>query len=309
MPVAEISVIVPVSNDPRLESCLEGLFTQTLHRDRYEVLVVDNAPSDATRRTTAAYPARYLAAPGGGSYAARNRGIEEVGGEIVAFTDADCVPPPPWLSVIRSLFEQKVCDVAVGPSYALNRDRVGLLVQMVDDQRWARLGDERWVTYGDTRNLAARRELFLREPFDATFQHGGDLEWTLRTTRGGSRALFVPEMALGHENVSSLSAVRRRGIRRGRGLAAIRRKHGADLRISGARPFRLVRVDFKAGLLAAAVSPALRPLFRVVLAAATAGLVAVVGTLLRAPQGERWARRAFQLLDRASLLEGWVLGP
>jgi len=309
MSLAEISVIVPVQNDPRLARCLDGLFSQTFERHRYEVLVVDNGPSDAMRRLSAAYPAEYLIEAAGGSYAARNRAIEKARGEIVAFTDADCSPPPQWLSVIRSVFDEQACEAAVGPSYALNRDKVGLLVQMVDDQRWARLVRERWVIYCDTRNLAGRRALFLREPFDPTFRHAGDLEWGIRTTKEGHRVLFVPEMALGHENVSSLSTVRSRGVRRGRGVAAIYRKHGRDTRISGARPLTLRSIDIKDAVLSAVAHPLLRPLTRAGLATSTACLTLLVGALLRIPRAESWARRAFQALDRTSLLLGRALGP
>lgn len=309
MSLAEISVIVPVFNDPRLARCLNGLFSQTCERHRYEVLVVDNGPSDEMRRLTAEYPAEYLVEARGGSYAARNRAIERAQGEIVAFTDADCWSPPQWLSVIRSVFEDHACEAAIGPSYALNHDKVGLLVQMVDDQRWRRLLGERHVNYCDTRNLAARRELFLREPFDPTFRHGGDLEWGLRITTRGHRVVFVPEMALAHENVSSLSAVRNRGIRRGRGVAAIHRKHGRRVRISGARSLTLRGLDVKDSVLSTVTHPLVRPLARAGLATATAGLMALVGALLRIPRAEPSARRAFQALDRTSLLLGRVLGP
>lgn len=302
-------MIVPVHNDPRLARCLNGLFSQTCERHRYEVLVVDNGPSDEMRRLTAEYPAEYLVEAGGGSYAARNRAIEKAQGEILAFTDADCWSPPEWLSVIRSVFDDHACEAATGPSYALNRDKVGLLVQMVDDRRWARLLGERHVNYCDTRNLAARRELFVREPFDPTFRYGGDLEWGLRITTRGHRVVFVPEMALAHENVSSLSAVRNRGIRRGRGVAAIHRKHGAEVWISGARPLALRGLDVKDAVLSAVTHPLVRPLARVGLATATAGLMTLVGALLRIPRAEPSARRAFEALDRTSLLLGRVLGP
>ena len=306
--LAEISVIVPVYDDPRLARCLDGLFDQTLPRERYEVLVVDNGPGDAMRALTAAYPAEYLVEATAGAYAARNRAIEKARGEILVFTDADCWAPPQWLSVIRSVFDDPGCEAAVGPSWTLNRDTVGRLVQDVDDQRWARLGREGHVNYCDTRNLAARRELFVREPFDASFRHGGDLEWGLRITQRGHRVRFVQAMALGHENVSSLSAVRQRGIRRGRGVAAIQRKHGAHTRISGARPLTVRGVDVKDTVLRAVAHPVVRPIARAGLATVTAGLMVLVGALLRIPGAQAGARCAFQALDRTSLLLGRVHG-
>ena len=189
---------------------------------------------------------RYLPQAGGGAYAARNRGVEAAQGEILAFTDADCLPPPAWLSAIEAALAQDDCDVVGGPSYALNGDPVGTMVQAIDDERWARLAAAAGpVTYCDTRNLAGRRELFAREPFDEAFRHGGDIEWAVRAARRGYRIAFVPGMALGHENVTSLGDVWRRGVRRGRGVAAICRKHGADTQISGARALTVAGTDVK----------------------------------------------------------------
>ncbi len=308
MPATEISVIVPVYNEARLARCLDGLFRQSLSRDRYEVLVVDNGPHEETRRLASGFPAEYLVAAGGGSYAARNRAVGRARGRILAFTDADCCAPPEWLSAIRAVFEDPACEVAVGPSSALNRDPIGLLVQMVDDERWARLRAEPVVTYCDTRNLAGRRELFEREPFDQTFAHGGDLEWGLRITAKGHRVRLVPEMSLAHENVSTVWAVRHRGIRRGRGVAVIRRRHGARVRISGSRPLTVLGIDVKETILRTATRSSVRPVASAGLAAATVGLAGLVATLQQVPGASGIARRAFQALDRTSLLLGHVRG-
>ena len=169
------------------------------------------------------------------------------------FTDADCRPVSDWLSVIRSTFVDGA-DVAVGPSYALNRDPqqqfrvtlVGLLVQAVDDDRWRRVARERELVYCDTRNLAARREVRMAVPFDTTFRSGGDLEWGIRASGLGYRIRYVPTMIVGHENVSSIAQVCRRGIRRGRGLAQIDAKHGGGVQIGGSRPLEVGRLDVKA---------------------------------------------------------------
>src|SRR5262245_1189505 len=104
--MVEISVIIPVADAERLPRCLDALASQTTDPSTYEVLVADNAPSDRTFRIVAATAARYLPAPGPGAYAARNAGVREAKGAIVAFTDADCVAPPGWLGVIRSILDR-----------------------------------------------------------------------------------------------------------------------------------------------------------------------------------------------------------
>lgn len=304
----ELSVVVPVSRDERLARCLSGLFGQAMDREAYEVVVVDDGPTRESRAVVAGYPVRYVTQDRRGSYAARNRGVQEARGHVVAFTDADCLPPPGWLAAIRAALDDRRSDVAVGPSYALNSDPVGLLVQAVDDQRWTRLAHEREVNYCDTRNLAGAREIFLSEPFDESFSHGGDLEWGVRARHRGYRIAYVPGMALGHDNVATLRLVRERGVRRGRGLAALHRRHGMAARISGARPLTVMGRDVKQPVLDALAHPALRPVGLAGIAAGNVCMVALLAGLLRVPAWRRWALRPFQLLDRLSILEGRMRG-
>jgi glycosyltransferase involved in cell wall biosynthesis len=304
-----LSVIIPVFGDRRLSRCLEAILAQCDGCGGCEILVVGDGRNDRIRELVAGYRARYLEQPKLGPYAARNVGVAAATGDVLAFTDADCRPAPDWLSVIRSVFMLDLSDVAVGPSRALNRDPVGLLVQAVDDDRWRRLAREREVIYCDTRNLAVRREVCAAVPFDATFRNGGDLEWGIRASRLGYRIRYVPEMVVGHENVASLTGVWRRGIRRGRGLAQIDAKHGRGIRISGSRSLEVGGVDVKALLRSMAGRRKLRPLMTVALAGMTGTLLALLALALKVPGLDSHVRRQFELLDRMSLLLGLVLGP
>src|SRR5918998_5105397 len=94
-----VSVIVPVYNDQEdLVLCLEALENQTYPKDRYEVVVVDNGSKESIEpvvsRFTCASAAREDRP---GTYAARKNGLRLARGEIIAFTDADCIPTPQWL--------------------------------------------------------------------------------------------------------------------------------------------------------------------------------------------------------------------
>ncbi len=92
-----ISVIVCTRNrTEQLVSCLESI--AALQTEPEEVLVVDNAPvDDATRKLCEALPVRYVREPIPGQARARNRGLAECHGEVVAFTDDDCTVEPRWL--------------------------------------------------------------------------------------------------------------------------------------------------------------------------------------------------------------------
>jgi glycosyltransferase involved in cell wall biosynthesis len=305
VPPLILSVVVPVRDDPRVARCLEALARQDADPSAYEVLVVDNGSKAPVAVPEAARAVRLLAEPRRGGFRARNRGAREAAGTIVAFVDADCVPPTGWVSHLLDLFRGGDCDVATGPSGTLGDEPVSHLVQRLEERRWRTLAGEGTVTYCDTRNLAVRRDLLLREPFDESLSSAADIEWGLRIARAGARIRFVPGLAVGHAHVTTLDAVRRRGIRRGQGMAGVYQRHGPEARISAARPLALLGRDVKGTVIRILSRPLMRRIARPALAVATRGLVIVLGGLLRvAPQGD-WDR-PFEILDRLSLLEGYV---
>ena len=91
-----VSVIIPVLNDALgLRNCLQALFNQTVSRDLYEVLVVDNGAIESRliKDVVSSFSGTvYLQEPRVSSYAARNRGISTARGNVFVFVDADCVP-------------------------------------------------------------------------------------------------------------------------------------------------------------------------------------------------------------------------
>src|SRR5688572_1543548 len=117
MPERFVSVIIPVYNDrARLQTCLDALHRQTYPAERYEVIVVDNGSREPLDDLMQTYPRARLeheAQPG--SYAARNRGIACARGEILVFTDADCVPAAQWLDCgVRALSASPNCGYVGG---------------------------------------------------------------------------------------------------------------------------------------------------------------------------------------------------
>jgi len=95
------SVIVPTHNRKEtLARCLQALSEQDYPN---EIIVVDDGSQDGTREMIAAqFPqVKYIFQENRGPAAARNRGIGQAHGDVIAFTDDDCVPPRDWLTKLE----------------------------------------------------------------------------------------------------------------------------------------------------------------------------------------------------------------
>ena len=118
----QVSVVVPTYTRPQLlRKCLHALVDQDFPSEAYEIIIVDDGDSDETRSLVENFaaevepqitepasrsgpeagscpPIRYAAATETqGPAAARNLGWRLARGEIIAFTDDDCLPEPGWL--------------------------------------------------------------------------------------------------------------------------------------------------------------------------------------------------------------------
>ena len=113
-PRPTVSVVVCTRDHPDdLRTCLESLLALGTPAD--EIIVVDNCPSDdRTRRVCAEFPVRYVLERVPGASRARNRGILEASGELVAFTDDDCVVDPGWLDGLGGVFADPLVMASTG---------------------------------------------------------------------------------------------------------------------------------------------------------------------------------------------------
>ncbi|MDQ1336757.1 MAG: hypothetical protein QG552_3707 [Thermodesulfobacteriota bacterium] len=114
-PYPTVSAVVCTKERPeQLKRCLSSL--QGLSRKANEIVVVDNAPrSDAARQIVSQFPGiRYLHEPRPGLDVARNGGIDNTSGEIVAFTDDDATVHPDWIARICQGFKDPAVMAVTG---------------------------------------------------------------------------------------------------------------------------------------------------------------------------------------------------
>jgi len=198
-----VSVIVPVFDDAaRLVACLDALKRQTYPADRFEILVVDNGSKTSLRTLgLSGRGLRILEEPRAGSYVARNRGIEASRGEILAFTDADCLPRPEWLARGVDQFRDRP-DLSVlgGRIHVVPNDEARptlaerhQLALALDQLRCLK------IRYAITANLLVRRRVFETVGlFHSQLKSTGDLEWGQRAASAGFLPEYAPEAIVVH---------------------------------------------------------------------------------------------------------------
>jgi len=159
----QISVVVPFYNCREfIEACIDGLLTQDYPAEQYEIIMVDNNSTDDSKEIVKKYPRiKLFSESKQGSYAARNRGLREVSGQIIAFTDPDCIPSSDWLQKIDQAFLDPVTGIVLG-GYQLATDSFGLDLMRTYEQAKSKFvfgGDDKSLYFGHTNNMAVRKQL------------------------------------------------------------------------------------------------------------------------------------------------------
>jgi glycosyltransferase involved in cell wall biosynthesis len=221
-----VSVIIPVYNDAAgLKSCLEALENQTYPKSHNEVIVVDNAShnspeiEDIVRQY---HQATYTYQTIPGSYAARNQGISIARGEIIAFTDADCIPYSNWL-------ERGVNNLLNVPNCGLVAGKIDLFFQNPKSPTFVELYEsitafpqEKLLKNqkgGATANVFTFKEVInCVGDFNPTLKSNGDLEWGQRVFAKGYQQVYADDVCVAHRARSSLSQLYQRTIRLAGGI-------------------------------------------------------------------------------------------
>ncbi len=106
----KISVIVCSYNGAaRIKETLESLKNQSY--PNLEVIVVDDGSTDRTSDVARQYDFKLIRLEKNlGLAAARNRGVKEAAGEIIAFTDDDCIAHKDWIKNLAEVYSASEVD-------------------------------------------------------------------------------------------------------------------------------------------------------------------------------------------------------
>jgi len=227
-----VSVVVPTRGRPEaLSRCREALEAQSI---TVEIVVVEDVE-------------------GRGPAWARNEGVRRARGEVVCFIDDDCVPEAGWAEALTGPVLGGEVEATTGP------------VRMGDEATAADKAWEAIVNYLQVRaaapgtaspgfvvtaNLAARRSLLERLPFDESFPAaaGEDRDWGERAAGAGAAARFVPEAIVVHQSGMRAGGFLRQQYRYGKGAARYRKASPGRRPGSPSFYLGLIRAGFRTGL-------------------------------------------------------------
>jgi GT2 family glycosyltransferase len=196
---ARVSVIVPHYHDLlALDLCLSALVEQA-YPHTFEIIVADNASpeGEAAVAETIAGRAMLILVPARGAGPARNGGVAASSGDLLAFTDCDCVPEADWLS--RGLAALDRGDLVGGRMSVLVQDPASPRPAEAFEQVFA-FDNERYVRemgFTVTANLFCRRETFDKVGGFCTGA-SEDLEWCQRAGAAGYKLVYEPLAVVGH---------------------------------------------------------------------------------------------------------------
>ena len=224
----KISIIIPSYRSRQyIDRCFQAIFRQT--GDVAEVIVVESSQErELAEYIARTYPAVKLislarrAFPG----EARNIGLREARGNIIVFTDMDCVPQSGWLAAIAHLLDTSSYRVVGGA--VLNgtpRSLIGTAEYIVEFNEFTPSRPEGEARLLPTCNVALRKAVFEEYGgFDTVVVKGSDTLFTRRLLKRGERIYFTSAFQVAHLNRADWRRFLHNQMELGKGSAQIRRR-------------------------------------------------------------------------------------
>lgn len=261
-----LSVIIPTHNRlGMLKQTLACIDRQTYPRQQFEIIVVDDGSSDGTQEylleAARCGEMRYLRQePARGPSAARNAGAREALGDVLVFTDDDCLPTDGWLQALADSYAERDNREAIA---------IGGVIENADTGHWLR----RFYTvqgvqhqtnrqiepnFLDTANASYPRVTFVSlggfNEFFPIYSEDVDLGYRLRASGFVLRTNHAARVL--HLGTTSLLAFLRRSYRIGFATALVMLEHPEYYTGVKRRGLRLrAKLALDRGVRAAAESP------------------------------------------------------
>lgn len=235
----DVSVVVPTFGRPRqIEACLEALAAQSF-REPWETVVVDDGSPEPVaglaERFASRLDLRVVRQANAGPAAARNRGVAEAHGGLIALTDDDCRPEPAWLETLVAGARERPGAMVGGTTWnGLPEELFASTSQLIVDLVYEHFNaDPDNAYFFASNNLLCPRDRFRSiGGFDETFSRAGaeDRDFCDRWRTAGWPLVWRPAARVEHRHSQSAWKFIDLHVRYGRGAyryQAKRRERGS----------------------------------------------------------------------------------
>jgi glycosyltransferase involved in cell wall biosynthesis len=208
-----ISVIIPHLNQhDALARCLASVFAQDYPAGQLEVIVVDNGSTTPCDAVIKSFPGvRLLAEPAPGPGLARNRGVADAKGEILAFIDADCRAGRGWLSAAVDALSRPGSQGVAGGDVRIDVVAPPRLTALEAYESVFAYRQQMYIArdgYSGTGNLAMLRPVYdVVGPF-AGIGVAEDYDWGRRAGALGHPPLYCAGMIVYHPARTTMAQLR-----------------------------------------------------------------------------------------------------
>jgi len=200
------SIVVPCFNAARtVGRCVDACLGQDY--PYLEIVFVDDGSSDSTLAVLEAYEhITVIAQENKGPASARNLGWRSSTGEIICFTDSDCVPNPTWVSQLIEGYTD-ACIGAVGGGYDIANPESWLARCIHEEIRQRHLRMPRQVNYLGSFNVSYTRSVLEQTGgFDERFRRASaeDNDLSYRVIKQGYTLVFDRANCVAHHHTEGL---------------------------------------------------------------------------------------------------------
>jgi len=201
-----VSIVIPTRRGSDiLKRCLDSLFKQDYSADAFEIILVSKEKLDIQKRE------RISTISGVDFVDARNEGVKNAKGQLIAFVDDDCIMPEDWMSKAVPYFADPKVAVVGGPALPFQRDEFSYQVgkYLLGSAFTSGFASTRYKLQKNVQEvheygLIAANNVIRKDVFESV--SGFDAEQVLseendlyfRITQQGYKLLYVPEIYVWH---------------------------------------------------------------------------------------------------------------
>ncbi|MEG3981376.1 glycosyltransferase [Microcoleus sp. T3B2] len=199
-PTPRVSVIIPAYNGERyIAQAVESVISQTYKN--WEILVVDDGSTDDTRQALQPYfdKIRYVYQENQGVAAARNRGIQESRGELIAFLDQDDFFLSDKLAGQVALFDAQPSLGIVNSGWRIVKEQGETVSDINGWEYFPTLNLKTWIVQMPVLPSAmmfSRKWLENVGGFNSEFDSVDDADLVLRLALLGCESAWLPQVTV-----------------------------------------------------------------------------------------------------------------